>query len=136
MEKDETAGRLEVRGAVAPDLSQGLGEVIERFLSAQDIKQTSKQAYRRSLRPFLRWLTNESIHSPNREDILRYKASLEAVGRSSFTLSNYLVVVRRFFEWAEGMKLYPNIAKGIKGARHPRGFKKDPLTVTHPTDLC
>ena len=60
---------------------------------------------------------------------MAYKRALEAQGCSSFTMSNYLVVVRRFFEWAEGMKLYPNIAKGVKGAKHPKGFKKDPLTV-------
>jgi integrase/recombinase XerC/integrase/recombinase XerD len=51
------------------------------------------------------------------------------------TISSYLVAVRRFFEWAEGMKLYPNVARGIKGARRPRGFRKDPLTVDQVMEL-
>lgn len=135
MEHEETAGQLVVRGATNTELAEQLDALIERFLSAQDIKPTSQQAYRRSLRPFFRWLTQEGIRSPNREDILAYKRALEAQGRSAFTLSNYLVVVRRFFEWAEGMKLYPNIAKGVKGAKHPRGFKKDPLTVDQAKEL-
>ena len=135
MENEEAAGQVVVTGTSSRELAEQLDALIERFLSAQDIKPTSQQAYRRSLRPFFRWLTHEGIRSPNREDILAYKRALEAQGRSSFTLSNYLVVVRRFFEWAEGMKLYPNIAKGVKGAKHPRGFKKDPLTVDQAKEL-
>jgi len=135
MEHEEARGQLVVRGATSRELAESLDTLIERFLSAQDIKPTSTQAYRRALRPFFRWLTQSGIRSPNREDILAYKRALEAQGRSAFTLSNYLVVVRRFFEWAEGMKLYPNIAKGVKGAKHPRGFKKDPLTVDQAKEL-
>ena len=33
------------------------------------------------------------------------------------------------------MKLYPNIAKGIKGSKRPRGFRKDPLTVDQVLEL-
>ena len=135
MEHEDAGGQLVVRGTTSRELAEQLDALIERFLSAQDIKPTSQQAYRRLLRPFFRWLTHEGIRSPNREDILAYKRALEAQGRSAFTLSNYLVVVRRFFEWAEGMKLYPNIAKGVKGAKHPRGFKKDPLTVDQAKEL-
>ena len=54
---------------------------------------------------------------------------------SAATISSYLVAVRLFFEWTESMRLYPNVAKGIKGARRPRGFKKDPLTVNQVRGL-
>jgi len=57
------------------------------------------------------------------------------MGLSSLTLSAYLVTVRKFFEWAEGMKFYPNIARGIKGAKRSRGFKKDSLTVPQIKNL-
>ena len=33
------------------------------------------------------------------------------------------------------MRLYPNIARGIKGAKKVRGFRKDPLTVEQAKDL-
>ena len=116
-------------------LEEKLDDLIDRFLLAQDIKQTSKNAYRRNLRPFLLWLTQKGIRSPTREDILAYKGHLEARGLSSYTLSNYLVATRCFFEWAEGMKLYPNVARGVRGAKRPRGFKKDPLTVPQVREL-
>ena len=37
--------------------------------------------------------------------------------------------MRKFFEWLESIKAYPNIAKGIKGPKRKRGFRKDSLTV-------
>ena len=128
---DQLAIRTE--SLLVPD--EKFDNLIDRFLLSQDIKPTSKYAYRRNLRPFLVWLTQEGIHSPTREDILVYKNHLEAKGHASFTLSNYLVAVRRFFEWLEGIKLYPNVAKGIKGTKRPRGFKKDPLTVSQVKEL-
>ncbi|MBI3266942.1 MAG: tyrosine-type recombinase/integrase [Chlamydiae bacterium] len=110
-------------------LGDRFNALIQEFLKSIDVKQNSKRTYERALRQFIRWIAKEKKTNPNREDILAYKHHLETRGLSSFTLSSYLVVVRKFFEWAEGMKLYPNIAKGIKGAKRSRGFKKDPLTL-------
>lgn len=103
---------------------------ITRFLNSQDITKTSQRTYQRSLRQFQQWITETGTTSPSREDILTYKDYLQERGLSAFTVSNYLVAVRKLFEWAEGLKLYPNIAKGVKGARKPRGFMKDPLTLS------
>jgi len=33
---------------------------------------------------------------------------------SSLTVGSYLTVVRKFYEWTEANKIYPNVAKGIK----------------------
>jgi integrase/recombinase XerC/integrase/recombinase XerD len=109
--------------------------LISRFLSYQDIKENSKETYRKALKYFFEWIGEENIHKPTREDILAYKRFLETNRLSSLTLSNYLVAVRRFFEWCEGIKLYPNIAKNIKGARRSRHFRKEPLTVEQIREL-
>ena len=50
-----------MRAATPSQLGEGFAELIERFLLSQDIKPTSKQAYRRALRPFFRWLTRERL---------------------------------------------------------------------------
>ena len=111
-------------------------EIMQRFLASLDIRKSSKETYKRGLKRFLKWLISEvNITRPRREDILAYKDYLKTRNLSSLTLSNYLVVVRRFFEWTEGMKLYPNIAKGVKGARHSRNIRKDPLTVEQVKEL-
>ena len=72
---------------------------------------------------------------PTRADILLYKDHLKNQGLSPFTISGYMTAVRKFFEWAEGEGHYLNIAKGIKGAKKPKGFRKDPLTVSQIKDL-
>jgi integrase/recombinase XerC/integrase/recombinase XerD len=67
-----------------------------------------------------------------RETILEYKEDLIASGMSVLTISSYLTSVRRFYEWAETVRLYPNIARGIKTPRRKQQFKKSAL---HPTQV-
>lgn len=110
-------------------------DLVERFLASQDTKQTSKETYRRGLMRFMGWIIREGIQDPTREDILAYKGFLRNQDLSSSTLSSYLVAVRKFFEWTEGVKIYPNVAKGIKGARRSRGFRKDSLTIPQIKEL-
>ena len=104
--------------------------LINAFLSSQDVKPSSKKTYRKALKRFLAWVTKGNISTPVREDILAYKDSLKAEGLSPFTVSSYLVAVRKLYEWAESKQLYPNIARSIKGIKKPKGFRKDALTPT------
>ena len=120
---------LERKHGIRLEVGSYFNEVIDRFLNSLDIKRNSKQTYKKGLRKFLLWLKSKEIESPIRGDILAYKHYLEDQRLSSLTLSSYLVVVRRFFEWAESVKIYPNTTKGIKGAKRSKGFRKDPLTI-------
>ncbi|MCT3324201.1 integrase, partial [Lactobacillus johnsonii] len=42
---------------------------------------------------------------------------LKASGKKPTTIQNYIVAVKRFFEWTEEEHLYPNIARYVKGAK-------------------
>jgi len=110
-------------------------ELMNKFISSQDVGVGSRDTYRRTLKQFILWSTKYQIIYPDREDVLAYKEYLKDKKLSSLTLSSYLVAVRKFFEWTEGIKLYPNIAKGIKGSRQSRNFKKDPLTIKQVREL-
>lgn len=105
-------------------------ELLEAFLQAQDISKASKNTYRRQLRQFGDWLeeTGRSLFELQREDILAYKNRLREDGKSAYTVSGYMVAIRRLFTWLEGERIYPNIAKSVKGAKSSRGHKKDTLT--------
>lgn len=105
-------------------------KIVEDFLNVQDIKQSSKNLYRRTLKQFFRWLDKQqlSITKIKREEILQYKEWLTNNGFSHLTVDSYLSSVRRFFEWMEAKCYYPNIAKGIKIPKKEKGFKKDVLT--------
>jgi len=125
MDKGAIATRPPVELSPLPDAES----LTLAFLSAQDIKASSRETYQRALRQFFLWLKKSGKTNPDRSAILEYKASLRDRGLSSYSLAVYIVAVRRFFEWCEGMKYYPNIARGIKTAKNSHGFKKDPLTI-------
>jgi len=111
------------------------GRLYERFLASCDVKESSRHTYRRALRQFMVWVEREGAQSPTRETVLDYKKHLQDRDLSSLTVSSYLVAVRKFFEWAEGEKIYPNVARGVKGARSPRNIRKDPLTIDQVKEL-
>lgn len=100
------------------------------FLESLDIKQSSKSTYKRELKGFLVWFKNQNQKNLDRQDLLHYKEFLQNdKSLSSLTISGYLTVVRKFFQWLESVKIYPNIATGIKGPKRRKGFRKDCLTV-------
>ncbi|MCL5436432.1 MAG: tyrosine-type recombinase/integrase [Candidatus Dependentiae bacterium] len=104
--------------AAEPGWLRGGDGLIEQFIADQDVALSSRRTYRQSLTQFFGWLAREQDSAaPTRETILRYKEVLDARQLRPLTRSSYLVAVRKFFEWAEGRKYYPNIAKGVKGLR-------------------
>lgn len=97
---------------------QNFMALIEQFIRTLDVAPSSRRTYQQSLKQFFSWLAEtHDAASPTRETVLRYKEALDLRQLRPFTRSSYLVAIRKFFEWAEGQKLYPNIAKGVKGLR-------------------
>jgi integrase/recombinase XerD len=103
------------------------------FLSELDIKENSRASYKRALSGFFLFMLN-LLEQPTSRDILAYKVHLKIRGLSAYTINSYIVVVRKFFEWTESKKIYPNIAKTIKGMKSPRGFRKECLTFEQIRD--
>lgn len=99
------------------------------FIQSLDVADGSKKTYQRGLSQFTSWLESNHILNPVRQDILAYKAFLSAKRLSAFTVSNYIIALKLFFEWTETTHLYPNISKNIKCSKKKKGFQKDPLTL-------
>ena len=108
-------------------LKVDLSSRIADFLKEQDVKDSSRDTYRRAITQFFSFMSNNNV-LPEGTDILEYKQFLNREGLSAYTINAYLVVVRKFFAWTESKKIYPNIAKTIKGMKSPRGFRKECLT--------
>lgn len=109
----------------------GLESLVEDFLADQDISLSSRATYSRSLRQFSSWLYETGRAGKLdllREDILAYRDYLAAEKMSSYTISLYLTSVRKLYQWLESKRIYPDVTRGIKGAKKPRGFRKDSLT--------
>lgn len=109
-------------------VDRNLEKVVDQFVSSLDLRERSKESYHKAIRYFLDWLKTENKTTPNREDIIQYKKSLKDRELSPLTITVYLTAVRRFFAYLEGQKIYPNIAKDVKGMKKQNGFSKDILS--------
>lgn len=110
-------------------------KLIEAFLTAHDVSESSRQSYRKRLRQFFCWCTQNSIKMPTRETIVAYKRSLRERKFAPTSEGAYLVAVRVFFAWAAEQELHADVAANIKGPKRVRGFKRDPLTINQVHEL-
>ncbi len=105
-----------------------LSDLLIDFIEDQDVKESSRRTYARQLKQFFQFveLRDLDMNMLTRADIIDFKEYLFNDGLTALTVGGYLTVVRKFFEWTESKKIYPNIAKGIKTPRRSRagGFKK------------
>src|SRR5688500_13363868 len=83
---------------------------VKDFIAAQDVKEKSKETYRKALKHFFLFFIEHASARPQREDILAYKEHMKSKEYSAYTITCYLTAVRKFFEWAESKSIYPNIA--------------------------
>lgn len=111
--------------------------IVSTFIAGQDVKLSSRALYSRTLSQFFLWVerSGKAVASMTRTDILEYKDELLDSGKSNLTVSSYLVIVRKFYEWAESCKLYPNIAKGVKTPPRKQAFKKQHLSDHKSAEL-
>ena len=98
------------------------------WIEALDLKPRTREAYRKNIGYYLAWLSAHGLRGTSRADVLAYKEHLTATYEAA-TVSAYLTAVRTFYAWLSITYSVPDIARGIKGARQPRGFRKDPLTA-------
>ena len=111
--------------------------LVATFIASQDVRESSRKLYTRTLSQYFVWMEEQkkSLNTLTRQDVLEYKDYLQEQSLSSLTISSYITAVRKFYEWAEGEKLYPNIAKGVKTPRRQQAFKKQHLTDAKSKEL-
>jgi integrase/recombinase XerC/integrase/recombinase XerD len=131
---------MEIVVQQAQDLAltpQRLEELVGSFINSLDVKENSKKLYRRTLKQYFSWTTKKGylLSEIARPQILEYKAELLTSGKSSLTVGSYITSVRRFYEWTEANKYYPNVAKGVKTPKRKQQYKKQPLLPTQATAL-
>jgi integrase/recombinase XerC/integrase/recombinase XerD len=116
---------------------QRIEELVDSFINSQDVKQSSKLLYRRTLKQYFNWVEIKGylLSEIARPQLLEYKEELLSSNKSSLTVGSYITSVRRFYEWTEANKFYPNVAKGIKTPKRKQQFKKQPLLPAQATAL-
>ena len=116
---------------------QRIEELVDSFIASQDVKESSKLLYRRTLKQYFNWVEDKGylLSEIARPQLLEYKQDLLSSDKSSLTVGSYITSVRRFYEWTEANKYYPNVAKGIKTPKRKQQFKKQPLLPAQATAL-
>lgn len=92
-------------------------DLFARFIDYTDVKETTIKGYAVCIRQFMKWLQQNGISQPQREDIKAYKQHLESQNFTAGTKSQYLRAVKHFFKWTAAEGLYPNVSDNIKGAK-------------------
>ena len=112
-------------------------ELVDSFIASQDVKESSKLLYRRTLKQYFNWVESKSylLSEIARPQLLEYKEELLSSNMSSLTIGSYISSVRRLYEWTEANKYYPNVAKGIKTPKRKQQFKRQPLLPAQATAL-
>ena len=130
----KTASRRLVKVAgieVTPSLQslQDWRGIVAYFVGYQDVKESSRKLYAKTLSQFFLWVekTGRDLSQMTRTDILEYVDSLKEEGLSPLTIGSYLVAVRKFYEFAESEKVYPNIAQGVKSPKKENLYQKNYL---------
>lgn len=107
------------------------------FVAAQEVKQSSRRLYARTILPFFKWVegTGRNLASLSDIDLKQYADSLLEEGLSNNTRCSYIVTLRKFYEWAEYKRLYPNIARSLKTPKRAQEFEKQHLTNAKSKEL-
>lgn len=104
-------------------------ELVESFISSLDVRHSSKALYRRTLKQYFCWIAKKGylLSEIARPQIVEYKEELLSSGLSTLTVGSYITSLKKFYEWAEANKYYPNVAKGVKLPKRKQEFRKLPL---------
>ena len=102
-------------------------DLFNSFIEYLDASPKTVETYTRAVRQFFKYIYENGINQPTREDVIAYREYLKDTHKPT-TVQNYIVAVRLFFQWIEQKGLYPNVAEHIKGAKLDKNHKKDYLT--------
>ena len=108
--------------------SQPLNELLlVRWESFIDVRPKSKDTYRKAVKQFIAYLSENGISQPTRETVIEWRDSLKESHKPT-TIQTYITAVKLFFRWLEQEGIYKNIADHVKGVKISTGHKKDYLT--------
>lgn len=100
----------------------------ETFMDYLDVDNLTMNTYRVGIESFIKYLKDQNITTPARDDVIAYRNMLRDV-YSNNTVNTYMIAVRALFKYLEVHKMYENICVDIKGAKYSTTPKKQVLTI-------
>jgi len=119
--------------------SQSNEGLIDRFLKSMNLRENSRDLYRRTLKQFFLWALskNHSLETITIVELIEYKEYLLSPerGLTSLTVGSYITSLKKFYEYLESERHIPNIAKSLKNPKRKQQFRKSPLSPEQATEL-
>lgn len=119
------------------DRIKGYEELINRFISeTQNLMDSTIESYRKSLWVYFNWIEENGydLKTVTLSELNKYKKHLEnsdskkREGKlSGYTVSAYIVAVKEFYGWANGVGLMFNPARNLKAPKREAKFQRKPL---------
>ena len=113
-------------------------ERIERWLAWTGVNPRTRSTYLDGMMALFAYVEDEGLEfaSLGADDIAAFRSHLSSSSKRPTTVSTYLEGVRSFYRFtAAGNKPEADIAKGVKGIRSERGFKKEVLRRNEALEL-
>ena len=99
-------------------------QLINRFIAYTDVQDSTIKGYKTDLTQFFRYLIDNNIKQPTRENIKDYKDYLKTLNLTTGTKQQYFRAVKHLFKWLASEGLYPNVADNLKGFKVSRDNTK------------
>ncbi len=106
-------------------------DVRAAYLADLDAAPKTIQTYKRALKAYEAYLDSRGMGAldATRDDVLAYKRGMIEAGKSAATVNSYLTAVRSLYAWLEAKRIYPNVARTVKGVKRNARSPKDALTL-------
>lgn len=103
--------------------------LLARFAKFSGVAESSRRTYVKSIKQLLKYFAANNITSPTRENLIDWKNSLIAQGKSPYTTQLYLTACKVFFRWLALENVYHNVADNLKLSKSEK-----PDTTEHARD--
>ncbi|MCK9226122.1 MAG: site-specific integrase, partial [Candidatus Muirbacterium halophilum] len=107
----------------------------EEFLNNISVKNNSKKTYMGSLKQFFEYIKKKNIKKPETITVIDYIEFLKNKELSDYTITNYIVVLKKFFSWCYHQGYCEDITSKIKIKQQAKGFRKKTLTIKEIQEL-
>lgn len=119
---------LTVITQVKSNTNVNLQQFVIEWVSFTDVKPATQANYNKAVKKFFKYLQEQNIKQPTRQDVIEFRDSLLQEFKPS-TVQLYLTAVKLFFRFLASKGYYANVADHVKGVKVDHSHKKDALTV-------
>lgn len=126
--KEELLIRNENEILERQDTKLSYEDLINKFLHYIDVSATTLETYKRALRQFYRYILQNGIQKPTRDDVISFRDNLKLTNKPN-TVNLYLSSLKAFYKWLEHENMATNITRDVKSIKMSRLHLRDALSL-------